>query len=425
MAAQFYEYNNDHAREIIEKLYLNANMADVFFTFSNGDSTDLEKVPAHKIILSAGSLVFETMFHENGDIPIVDVSVKAFQEFLQFFYLQKVQLTLENIAAVAILCRIHDLRDGLKACEIFLRKVTTPENVCWAYGIAMSLKLDDLIEFCENNIVKSGSKVIKSSGFLESNRDLLAHVWPLAKLKCFAWDLVCAAMAWAEAECMRKDLDPEPVNLRAELDDFYDQIPFSELTMVQFTQHIASFRGFFTVAELQEFIQKISSTTEEPETPKLELSVVEETVHLDCDRRSSNDIFRSITQASTTFSVNKKMVLTGFSVYFKPQQGCRKDPIHFEMIYKRHDLDKAVYLIRNLQLNVRKNENELHVVLKRCGVVLTTEGFYRIQARIPNSTRLAQLTDNKFSALGQGIEVKFKVGAWTNSDFITRLNFKV
>lgn len=424
MEAQFYEYNNEHAREITEKLYLNATMADVYFTFGNGDSTDLEKVPAHKIILSAGSLVFETMFHEKGDISIVDVSVKAFQEFLQFFYLQKVQLTLENIAAVAKLCRIHDLRDGLKACEIFLRKVTTAENVCWAYGIAMSLELNDLIEFCENNIVKRGSNVIKTSGFAECNRDLLAHVLPLASLKCFAWDLVCAAMAWAKAECMRKELDPKPVNLRAELGEFYDQIPFNELTMEQFTQHIASFRGFFTVEELQAFIRKISSTTKEPEAPKLESPVVEETVHLDCDRRSSNDTFRSITQASTTFSVNKKMVLTGFSVYFEPKQGCQKEPIHFDVIYKRHDLDKAVYVIRNLQCNVRKNENELHVV-PRNGIVVGTEGFYRIQARIPNSTRLAQLTDNKFSALGQGIEVKFKVGAWTNADFITRLKFKV
>lgn len=70
-----------------EKLYLNANGADIHFAFKSSD----ERIPAHKIILSAISPVFQTAFF--GSMPVDDkikieddgINGNAFKQFLQFF----------------------------------------------------------------------------------------------------------------------------------------------------------------------------------------------------------------------------------------------------------------------------------------------------------------------------------------------------
>lgn len=89
-------------------LYLNSKIADVYFGFDI-DTDNPKRVLAHKSILSVLSPVFDTMFYdslpEQGDIPIVDASAEAFEDFLQFFYICKVQLRSKNVADVMNLCK--------------------------------------------------------------------------------------------------------------------------------------------------------------------------------------------------------------------------------------------------------------------------------------------------------------------------------
>lgn len=100
-------------------LYLSEKAADVYLIFESG-----ERIPAHKPLLVAASEVFDTMFFgsmpEKGDVKMVDVSADAFKEFLQFFYFNKVPLTIQNIGHVMYLGDKYDVAECMKLCETFL-----------------------------------------------------------------------------------------------------------------------------------------------------------------------------------------------------------------------------------------------------------------------------------------------------------------
>lgn len=91
------------------ELYLNSELADVWFII------DGERIPCHKLVLSSRSEWFMTMFHgslpERGDIDLSDSATPAeFKEFLQFFYLHDVKLTINNISGVFDLVK-HSMVD--------------------------------------------------------------------------------------------------------------------------------------------------------------------------------------------------------------------------------------------------------------------------------------------------------------------------
>lgn len=97
----------------LPELYLQSDLADVYFEFENGD--EKIEVAAHKIILAVASPVFRAMFFkikkEKEVVEIVDVDVNAFKEFLQFFYLPEITLPMENIETVVRLAENYDMMD--------------------------------------------------------------------------------------------------------------------------------------------------------------------------------------------------------------------------------------------------------------------------------------------------------------------------
>lgn len=84
--------------KVSELLYLNDEFADVNFT-SEIDLND-QKVPANKANFSVLSPTFRRMFfgemREQSDVVVVNATIDAFKEFLQFFYLADVTLTMKK-----------------------------------------------------------------------------------------------------------------------------------------------------------------------------------------------------------------------------------------------------------------------------------------------------------------------------------------
>ncbi|XP_055305911.1 BTB/POZ domain-containing protein 6-like [Sitodiplosis mosellana] len=243
-----------------KKLYLDPKTADVNFVFGAG--TDyVEAVPAHKNILSISSPVFDTMFYGSssvqGDISIVDASPAAFKEFLQFFYLTKVRLTSEHIVNVSILCKKYEVTEALKLCEEPLQKSFTIDEMCSGYALAILLELTNTMQFCEVMIIQHGDEILKLASFLECNCDTLDNIILLVASKCSASDRVDACMAWAKAECERKNLEETPANLKAQLGHSFANIPFAELNRNQFQQFMATYNGFLNESDLAEIVSKI------------------------------------------------------------------------------------------------------------------------------------------------------------------------
>lgn len=234
---------NKVAVQAVQNLYLQPEMADVNFVFTSSDNT-IVKLPAHKIVLSATSEAFGSMFYgnlkEQNEIQIHDADVNAFREFLQFFYLPSVVLSMNNIAMVVYLVSKYIMFECLNTCSSFLQCQINEDNVIWVYQLAISFNVDTLKDACAKYIQVLPSELFKSDEFLESSKDVLEHILDMDRLACSELELFNACIAWAKTACRQKDLDEcNPQNLRNELGSCFYSIRFRKISLKEITMILA------------------------------------------------------------------------------------------------------------------------------------------------------------------------------------------
>lgn len=185
----------------LRELHLNVETADVHFVI--GDQQQSERIPAHKIILSIGSDVFKAMFYgemkETGDIVIVDASVAAFTEFLQFFYFNEVELTEENVPEIVNLGKKYDVINCLTNCERFLIGGLRCDNACSTYDIAILYDLEMLKLNCELHIANYTAKLLQETDFFGCSRTVLSRILKLDRISCTESRVFDACIAWIRA----------------------------------------------------------------------------------------------------------------------------------------------------------------------------------------------------------------------------------
>lgn len=248
---------------INRNLYLDERTADLHFLFEMKDG-EVELVAAHKIIVSTGSKVFETMFYgsipEGVEVKISNATVSAFKEFLQFFYLDKVTLTPQNITEVINLVRQYGIERCMKQCIDFLKETLTNDDIFSGYQLAIQFDLLDLKHFCERKISGNAEEVLKSDGFLNCDGSLLHNILQLNSLVCEYIYLFDAIMSWAKKSCEKNSLDAgEMTNLRKQLNGSMYLIPFRRMKFEDFAARNAEYSGLFTASELTDIIQIIAS----------------------------------------------------------------------------------------------------------------------------------------------------------------------
>lgn len=251
---------NNVASEAIAKLYLNEKLADVHFSFNIND--EIQTVAANKANLAVLSPVFNAMFFgtlkEPKDVEIVDASVGAFKEFLQFFYLDEVTLTMENIETVVRLADKYDVLEYVNACFAFLEQKLTLDNMCWGLQLALFLKNQTLTEFCGNRISESPQQVFASKTFLRCEKATLEHILNL-NLTSGETDLFKACMEWSKYTCKRNGFDGNQAdNLKMELGDCLKFINFGEMKLEEFTALTVAYDGFFTPNEFKDIVLLIT-----------------------------------------------------------------------------------------------------------------------------------------------------------------------
>lgn len=235
-----------------EKLYLNADLADVNFVFNTAGET--EYLPANKAILAIVSPVFQKMFFgamkETNDVMIADVRAAPFKEFLQFFYLTEVSLTKENVFDVVQLAHKYDMPKCFDDLIDFLPTNLTLDTMCMGYQLAIIFNIENLKIFCESKIEMFPLEVFESRSFLHSDKCVLKNILKMDFLRCDESHVFRACLEWGKSSCEHGNV----TNLRDQLDDCLNLIRYGSMKVEKFAAVLTSYRGLFTLDELEDIV---------------------------------------------------------------------------------------------------------------------------------------------------------------------------
>lgn len=306
------------AFEGCENLYLNDELADVHFVFKSDDKT--EEVPANKANLAVLSPVFKAMFYgslpEQGKVPIVDADPVAFKEFLQFFYLGTVKLTMENMETVVRLADKYDILKVVNACAESFEDPLAPNNICWAYHLALILKNDKMIKTCVNKITKMPMGSIAIDIFNGCSQSTLRQFLAL-DFKCKEVDVFDACLAWAKHACECNGLDATKAeNLRAQLGDCLKLIRYGSMKVGEFNQRYLQHKGLFTMDEFEDLMLRLTVKGYQPKifTQNQRFGPVWDAANaLLCDRNGVTHIMNNVRRYEvTSFRSNHPVLLAAF-----------------------------------------------------------------------------------------------------------------
>lgn len=439
MYGLYLDCKNSLSQRIGEKLYLNSLLSDVKFVLTT-KSGDVEAIPAHSIMLASGSSVLNDMLfgyskRKDGDIPISDVSIEAFREFLQFFYLDKVRLTPKHIVEVMNLCGKFKLTECTAACIDSLQRALTIDDVCWAYGIALSTNRADFVEFCEERIKETPTEIFESESFLECDYELMVKIFRLVSPECTAIELIDGCMKWAKAQCKRLNELRTPKNIRNSLGSLFNEMPFEKLSLEQLSQFMCSYKKIFMGNELQAITRKI--VTKALATKKMiEQKIVEHRLdhedlkdqHIfDCDRRlpgelvpmpnCGGDIF-------TAFSSNKRIALKELYAKIHGIAVCNGE-IPFDInVNKFNHMEKIASGIATIS----EGHDQMHIVLPQ-PVIIDALKLHSINIYTWDADCIEHLETThwqpllKYKIQKDDIEIRFKTNVYFDCDTISRLVF--
>lgn len=247
---------NSYSEQICSKLYLDEETADVHFIFGTGDSR--MKIPAHKMLLAKGSDVFHKMFYGDfkkpNEIEVVDVSADAFKCFLQYFYLNAIDLSMNHIEELMYLADFYMTKKFYDICVPFLRDNSKTRDICLIDDLAIKYELPNLKAFCELKIREDLPGIFASDAFHSCSYDVLKHILSIKVQNCDHKSVFDACMAWSMQKCLDDGLDVSIENRRMMLDDVIQLIPLGRMSSTQIYQCIAESTGFFNQKELEDII---------------------------------------------------------------------------------------------------------------------------------------------------------------------------
>lgn len=197
--------------------------------------------PAHKLILAMSSSVFAAMFygalaHRENQVKIPDTDPDAFQIFLCFIYTDQLDLQDTDQAILVYWLADKYMVNKLKTlCCKYLTDNINSENVCQIYEFAKLGNCSSLIFRTCKFIVLNTESVIGTKSFETININTLKWIinrrWLNVALES---TLFTASVAWAKAECSRRELPLTPENQRTMLEPIISDFRFRSMTSTEF-----------------------------------------------------------------------------------------------------------------------------------------------------------------------------------------------
>lgn len=388
-----YSLSNQDALVASERLYLSDDLADVHFVFTNNNIE--EKIPAHKLILTVLSPVFRAMFFgpmkEKKDVLIVDSDADAFKEFLQFFYLRKVSLSMANMETVVRLADKYDIMMYVElACSklqnIYFSGDEEPDklntaNVCWGYQLAHYADYYPLLHECEDIIIGSTFEVLKTNAFLQVDQAILENILSL-NVERQEMSIFYGVLRWATRACQANGMECTPINFRFQLGNCLKLIRFGQLDVPKFSKLVIEFPELLTADEFQDIVLMI---TDNDYKPKIFSRYVQhykwnaEKV-LNCQRNAKkveNEMIDCRGQQIILFTSNHAILLGGINCNLNPL--CNFD---LKVTITEVDAVKPKYIYR--RIFEAKENNQLKIKLRK-PVLIKPNVRYEIRLHIDKS----------------------------------------
>ncbi|ETN80092.1 PHR domain protein [Necator americanus] len=245
-------------KERISYMYCKDVLADVYFIVGKDDTR--QRIPAHKFVLSIGSVVFDAMFNggltpQNSrdplEIELPDVEVPAFRALLRFLYSDEVEIGPESVMTTLYTAKKYAVPAMETACVEFLKQSLGADNAFMLLTQARLFDEPQLAKLCLEIIDKNTFEALNGEGFTDIDLETLCIVLARDTLRIKEAQLFQAyrfTTIYFE-ECARRGLEPTTENRRAVLGRAVQLIRFPLMTVEEFAQSAAQ-SGLLTDREV-------------------------------------------------------------------------------------------------------------------------------------------------------------------------------
>ncbi|XP_013170979.1 PREDICTED: BTB/POZ domain-containing protein 6 isoform X3 [Papilio xuthus] len=307
-------------RERNAAMFNNQLMADITFIVGSPGHTQI--IPAHKYVLATGSSVFYAMFYGGlaeckPEIEVPDVEPSAFLTLLKYLYCDEIQLEADTVLSTLYVAKKYFVPHLARACVNYLETSLTAKNACLLLSQSRFFEEPELMQRCWEVIDAQAEIALTSEGFVDIDVSTLESVLARETLNSKEINLFEAALAWAQAECVRREIEATPANKRAMLGSAIYLIRFPTMSLEEFANSAAQL-GILTPQEtIDIFLHFTASNKPQLSYPvKQRAGLKAQICHRfqSCAYRSNQWRYRGRCD-SIQFCVDKRIFVVGFGLY--------------------------------------------------------------------------------------------------------------
>ena len=389
-------------RERSKFIFNNDLFSDVKFVIGKNDSESGENsqgkrrkqvIPAHKLVLSIGSPVFEAMFYgklaETSDsIELPDCDYDSLLEFFRYIYSDEVNLKGSNVLGVLYLAKKYMVPSLAAKCMKYLERKVNPTNVFSILSSAQKYEEEKLVDRCWEVIDKQTEKAVKSDEFATIERSVLETIVVRDGLTIEEIDLFEAVDLWATKECDRQGLEVDgPVKRGILGETLVKALRFPTMKQEDFASIVLDSK-ILTPDEIVTVVKCLSSVPTSPvEFPEIRRAGFKVNTLRCCRFDNFTDVCLSFLMrppVTLDFSVDKDITLHGVCLFGVKNSSCSIDLA----IIKNTKKKKVMVSKRqsgNFSSSILRCEAGhycgFEVMFDR-GVALVKNTMYRIQAEL-------------------------------------------
>ncbi|XP_044588074.1 BTB/POZ domain-containing protein 1-like [Cotesia glomerata] len=238
-SSQLYNWQGSKTtmKERFAFLFNNEILSDVRFLV--GRVGQQQRIPAHKLVLSSGSAVFDAMFNgtlatASAEIEVPDVEPAAFLAVLLFLYTDEIQIDPDTVMTTLYTAKKYAVSPLEKHCVEFLRSHLTHDNAFLLLTQARLFDEQQLAAVCLDTIDKFTTDALNADGFTDIDIDTLMVVLERDTLRVRESKIFQAVVRWSEAECVRQQLPVTPENQRSVLGRALSLVRFPLMSVEEF-----------------------------------------------------------------------------------------------------------------------------------------------------------------------------------------------